>query len=165
MSRRLWWLGVLLIAACGGGGHGREPGTHVQRNGRQPIEPLADHPQLGILRLRAGHRSAHFVITALAPPEHTFDVKIVAPARADVAVRIRTWYGVDLGVEDSTTRDKAFCAVKGRRSVCDLLFPELEAQRAGPWTVIALDRSRSPATVRISVTFSRACGRSNLPPC
>jgi hypothetical protein len=35
------------------------------------------------------------------------------------------------------------------------LFPELEAQRAGPWTVIATKRSPAPATVRISVTFSR----------
>jgi hypothetical protein len=92
-------------------------------------------------------------------------VKIAAPARADVAVRIDTWYGVHLGVEDSTTNDKAFCAVRDNRSVCDLPFPELEAQRAGPWTVIATDLSRTPATVRVAVTFSRACGRSNLLPC
>lgn len=163
LSGRQWWLGFLLLAACGGAGH--EAVTQVQRDARQPIEPLADHPQVGLLHLRAGHWSAHFAITALSPPEHTYEVKIVAPARANVAVRIHTWYGVDLGIEDSTIKDKASCVLKGKRSVCDLLFPQLEAQRAGSWTVIATDRSRSAATVRIAVTFSRACGRSNLPPC
>jgi hypothetical protein len=164
-GRCFWRLSLLLVAGCGGGGHGQRLTTHVQREVRPPIEPLAEYPQVGVLHLRDGHWSDHFLITALAPLSHTYDVKIVAPARVDVAVRIHTWYGVDLGVEPSTVTDKQFCTVRGPRSVCDLPFPELEAQRAGPWTVIAADRSRSPATVRIAVTFSRACGRSNLPPC
>jgi hypothetical protein len=104
------------------------------------------------------------MITALSPPTHTYNVKIVAPARAAVAVRIHTWYGVDLGVIDSTN-GKPWCAVRGKRSVCVLPFPLLEAQRAGPWTVIATKRSRAPANVRIAVTFSQACGSMNLPAC
>lgn len=78
----------------------------------------------------------------------------MAPAAADVAVRMHTWYGADLGVADSTKYDQS-CTMTGERSVCELLFPELEAQRAGPWTVIATKRSRPAATVRITVTFSR----------
>jgi hypothetical protein len=104
------------------------------------------------------------MITALSPPIHTYNVQIVAPARADIAVRIRTWYGVDLGVIDSTN-EKPWCTVRGKRSVCVLPPPLLEAQRAGPWTVIATKRSRPPATVRIAVTFSQACGSTNLPAC
>ncbi len=163
--RRVRWFGLLLIAACGAGSHDHKSVTQVRRGIAEPVERLAGRPQVGVLHLDRGDWSARFTISALSPPTHTYDIKIVTPARVDLAVRIHTWYGVDLGVEDSTTTDKQSCAVRGGRSVCDLLFPELEAQRAGPWTVIATDRSRSPATVRIAVTFSRACGRSNLPPC
>ena len=164
-SSRLWWLVCLtLVSGCGGGGRGHKLATRGQAGTRQPGEALAGHPQVGVLHLPAGHSSARFTITALSPPHHEYDVQIVAPASANVAVRIHTWYGTDLGVTYFNA-DNRGCTVRGTRLVCALLFPLLEAQRAGPWTVIATKRSRSPATVRIAVTFSRACNGAILPPC
>jgi hypothetical protein len=115
---------------------------------------LTARPQVGVLRMAAGHAIARFQIMALAPPKHSFDVRVVAPASADIGVRIRTWYGQALRVLDST-RDRGSCRVRRKRSVCSLAFPRLEAQRAGCWTVIATKRSRPPALVRIAVIFNR----------
>jgi hypothetical protein len=95
------------------------------------------------------------MITALAPPRHHYDIRIVAPASADVGVHILTWYEQSLDVIAST-RSKAWCHVRARRSICFLPFPRLEAQLAGPWTVIASKRSEPSATVRVVVTFSHA---------
>lgn len=137
----------VVLAACGGG--------TVSSRGSAKKEPLDGRPQIGVLSLHRGSASAGFTITALAPPRHTYDVQITAPARVNVAVRIHTWYGVDLGVVDST-HEPQWCKASGARSTCSLLFPELEAQRAGPWRVIASKRSGPAVVVRVAVTFSTA---------
>jgi hypothetical protein len=93
-------------------------------------------------------------VTALDPPTHTTHVEIVAPASADVGVRIRTWYGQYLGVVTST-KNTDWCHLRPRVSVCQVGFPLLEAQRGGPWTVIVTKRSAPAATVKVEVTFQR----------
>jgi hypothetical protein len=154
IRRWLRWLVCLALVAGCGGGAGRGVVTRPRHGVPPPSGTLGGHPQVGVLRLQAGRSSAHFKITALSPPHHTYNVQIIAPAATDLAVRIRTWYGVDLGVTDSTTKEKdKLCKASANRIVCNYLFPELEAQRAGPWTVIATKHSRPPATVRIAVTF------------
>jgi hypothetical protein len=95
---------------------------------------------------------------ALDPPTHVFDVRIVAPASADVRVRMRTANGRLLRILDST-RIADWCQLRRGRSVCLVTFPLLEAQREGLWTVIVRKRSDPAATVRVGVIF-----RSPSPP-
>ena len=117
-------------------------------------EALAGRPQIGYLRLPAGQSSARFTITALAPPTHTYDVFVETTASADVSVYFKTWYGQTLGAQYSTQGTLASnCVVTGTRMACLSHFPELGAQRAGPWTVIATKRSGPPVSLRVSVTF------------
>jgi hypothetical protein len=102
-----------------------------------------------------GPSTARFEITALAPPRHTWDVRVAAPSDADVGARIRTWYGQRLRVLDST-RDRSSCRIEASRSVCSLAFPRLEVQRPGAWTVIVTKRSMPPARVRVTVIFNES---------
>jgi hypothetical protein len=77
---------------------------------------------------------------------------VTAPFAADVSVHIHTWYGVDLGVLDST-HDSAWCTTRAGRLTCLTHLPILEAQLAGRWTVIATKRSGPAATVTIAIIF------------
>jgi hypothetical protein len=117
-------------------------------------ESFSGQPQGATFRMAPGRSTARFKITALDPPTHVYDVRIVAPDSADVGVRIHTWYGGTLHVLGST-RDPDWCKVRRRRSVCQLPFPLLEAQRPGLWTVIVTKRSDAAATVKVAVTFRR----------
>jgi hypothetical protein len=130
------------------------PKTDATHPSAATISTLAGRPQAAFLRLGRGRSSARYTITALSPPTHTYDVRIVAPVSAAISVRIRTWYATSLSVLN-TTRDKTWCNTRGTRSICLLRFPRLEAQQAGPWTVIASKRSQPAATVRVAVTFSK----------
>jgi hypothetical protein len=67
-------------------------------------------------------------------------------------VRMRTANGRLLRILDSTRTSD--CRVRRRRSICELYFPILEAQLAGPWTVMVTKRSDPPTNVRVEVTFS-----------
>jgi hypothetical protein len=100
-----------------------------------------------------GHSRAKFIVIALDPPTHVFDIRIVAPESADVRVRMRTANGRLLYILDST-QSKDWCKVRHRRSICQLPFPKLEAQLGGRWTVIVIKRSDPPASVSVHVTFS-----------
>ena len=125
-------------------------------------ESPSGRPQIGNLRLSAGQSSAHFTITALSPPTHTYNVLVETAASADVSVYFQTWYGQTLGAQYSTQGTLASdCVVTGTRMACLSHFPELGAERAGPWTVIASKRSGPAVSVRVSVTFQTVfCGRS-----
>jgi hypothetical protein len=114
---------------------------------------LVGQLQARTLDLPAGRSSARFEITALAPSRHTWDMRVSAPAEADVGVWIRTWYGQRLRVLDST-RDRSSCRLAASRSVCSLAFPRLEAQRPGAWTVFVAKRSTQSAQVRVSLVFN-----------
>jgi hypothetical protein len=108
-----------------------------------------------VLRLAAGRSAAHFTIVAPPPPKYTWNVLVAAaPATADVAVKIHTWYGADLQVLTST-HDAEWCTPSATRSTCVLPFPLLEAQQAGRWTVIATKPSGPSATVHIVITFNK----------
>lgn len=147
-----------LSSGCVGG---EETSTSREPSGPTSSEPIGTDPaslvgnvQSRTLELPNGVSRASFKITALPPPEHTWDVYVDAPTRADVAVRIRTWYGTRLRVLDSTD-DKTSCDMQAGRSVCSLAFPRLEAQRPGEWTVIVVKRSQPAARVRVEVIFNQ----------
>jgi hypothetical protein len=151
-------LAVFIGGGCSGGDKRSMPATPAPSGSTttaaaNPIS-LIGAPQGQTLEMPAGRSTAKFTITALPPPEHTWDVYVDAPATADVAVRIRTWYGQPLRVLD-TTHDPTSCDVKDARSVCSLAFPRLEAQRPGEWTVIVTKRSEPQARVRVEVIFNR----------
>jgi hypothetical protein len=152
-------LAAFLGGGCSGGDKGGMPTTPA-RSGSTTTATAADpaaligRPQGQTLEMPVGRSTAKFTITALPPPEHTWDVYVDAPATADVAVRIRTWYGQPLRVLD-TTHDPTSCHVKDARSVCSLAFPRLEAQRPGEWTAIVTKRSEPQARVRVEVVFNR----------
>jgi hypothetical protein len=148
----------LAISACGAA----RPAAPIPQpqaphaSNRSPISPaqLLDRAQQAVLLLPRGRSTAQFVITALPPPTHIWTVLISASASADFEVHIRTWYGTWLGVLP-TTHNHEWCRNAGTEVRCALTFPELEAQRAGSWTVIARKRSYPAARVHIRVTFSR----------
>jgi hypothetical protein len=152
-------LTAFIGGGCSGGDKGSMPatpapsGSTTTATAANPIS-LIGAPQGQTLEMPAGRSTAKFTITALPPPEHTWDVHVDAPSTADVAVRIRTWYGQPLRVLD-TTHDPTSCDVKDARSVCSLAFPRLEAQRPGEWTVIVTKRSEPQARVRVEVIFNR----------
>jgi hypothetical protein len=153
-------LAVLTGSGCTGGGEAGmptapRPSTSATSATATDPAALVGTPQGQTLQMPVGGATAKFTITALPPPEHTWDVRVDAPATADVAVRIRTWYGQRLRVLD-TTHDPTSCDVQGARSVCSLAFPRLEAQRPGEWTVIVAKRSEPRARVRVEVIFSEA---------
>jgi len=121
---------------------------------RSSTPTLDGRPQVGTLLLAKGRSSAHFAITALTPSTHTYDVLVETAASADVSVYFQTWYGQTLGAQYSTQGTLASnCVVTGARMTCLSHFPELGAERAGTWTVIASKRSGPSAAVRVSVTF------------
>jgi hypothetical protein len=119
----------------------------------QAVHPLEGKPQRQTLRLAAGNATGRFEVTAFDPPTHTYDVRVRTDASADISVWIRTWYGQHLRVLDSIEGDSS-CHVRNGEADCLFFFPALEAQRAGPWTVIARKRSGPPVTVRIEVMFN-----------
>jgi hypothetical protein len=142
----------VVIPACQNGESGSSSlaDSSAAREDRQLVGEAQGHS----LEMNRGRSVVRFPITALPPPEHTFDVYVEAPATADVGVRMRTWYGQRLSVLRST-RDRTSCSIRGRHVVCQLAFPRLEAQRPGEWTVVVIKRSRPPARVRVEVTFQR----------
>lgn len=94
-------------------------------------------------------------ITAPDPPTHTWEVRIEQPSSAAVAVRIRTWYGNDFHVFDSSAgSESSGCEPRGARRLCVARFPALEAQRAGTWTLVVEKLSKPPAKVSIEIEFT-----------
>jgi hypothetical protein len=143
---------ALAVAACSGGGSARGTPSHGTKIVR--TDGVVERPQPAELVLFAGRSSARYRITAPSPAKYTFDVSVTAPASANVAVNMRTWYGTTLTVLDST-HDRAWCSRRGSHDICFLPFPFLPAQLAGTWTVIASKQSGPPATVRVVVTFAK----------
>jgi hypothetical protein len=144
------------VGGCTWGNEETEPvsTTRSATDAATGPENLSGTPQGATFRMAPGRSTVRFKITALDPPTHVYDVRIVAPDSADIGVRIHTWYGTTLHVLGST-RDPDWCKVRRRRSVCQLSFPLLEAQRPGLWTVIVTKRSDAAATVKVAVTFRR----------
>jgi hypothetical protein len=106
----------------------------------------------GTLELEEGLSSATFSLLAPDPPRHSFDVQAdIAPADGEIAVDIETWYGETLHV--LRPGDRSSCHVGTKSARCAVALPALEAQRGGPWTVVARKRSIAPATARVRVTF------------
>jgi hypothetical protein len=148
---------VLLVAGgCSRGGNGNPSPSPTSTAEEEPVvqaETLSGKPQGATLTMTRGHSRAKFIVIALDPPTHVFDIRIVAPESADVRVRMRTANGRLLYILDST-QSKDWCKVRHRRSICQLPFPKLEAQLGGRWTVIVIKRSDPPASVSVHVTFS-----------
>ena len=112
-------------------------------------------PQAANLAMSRGRSSAQYVITAPDPARYGFDVSVTAPASIDVAVSIRTWYGAIFPSILSSSHQSGTCRLKDSEDFCFELFPLLEAQRAGAWTVVAAKQSGPAATVRIVITFAK----------
>jgi hypothetical protein len=144
--------GALGLSGCASG-RSAPRAAQPPRSETGATAALVGRPQAAVLQLARGNSTTKFTISALPPPTHTWSVAIDAPAKADVEVHILTWYGAWLSVLD-TTRERQSCAITGTQTHCLLSFPLLEAQRAGPWTVIARKRTDPSATVRIQVTFN-----------
>jgi hypothetical protein len=116
---------------------------------------LAGRPQAANLALASGRSSAHYMITAPDPARYGFHIGVTAPASIDVAVSIHTWYGAVFPSILISSHQSGTCRLKGSQDICFELFPLLEAQRAGAWTVVAAKQSGPAATVRIIITFAR----------
>jgi hypothetical protein len=139
---------VLASAACTG---------RASTGQREPVHAgttsVIGRPQAASLAMASGRSSAHYVITAPDPARYGFDVGVTAPASIDVAVSVHTWYGAVSPSILISSRQSGTCRLKGSQDICFELFPLLEAQRAGAWTVVAAKQSGPAATVRIVITF------------
>ena len=102
------------------------------------------------LELPRGTARMRAAIPAPSPLRHAFDVLVVAPARADVAVEIATPSGHRLRVLGSTRRE---CRARRPFRTCFLHFPRLEAVSGGTWTLVVTKRTAAPARVRVDVSF------------
>jgi hypothetical protein len=104
------------------------------------------------LKLKRGRSSARFTLLAPNPPQHTFTVAAdIAPRDSKINIEIVTWYGQQLHVLRAA--DRSWCHLAAQRARCQLPFPALEAQRAGPWTVVVRKQSTPPATATVRVSF------------
>lgn len=104
--------------------------------------------------LPPGRAVRRFAIRVPRPPAHTWEVRVTQPGPADVAVRIRTWYGAAFRVFESTAgADAAACRRRSGAKLCVARFPALEAQRGGEWTVAVEKRSAASAEVRVEIEF------------
>jgi hypothetical protein len=124
---------LLVAGGCSGGGNGSARPTPTLDGGAETTaraERLSGKSQGATLTIARGRSRARFNVTALDPPTHVFDVRIVAPASADVRIRMRTANGRLLYILDST-RSKDWCKVRHGRSTCRLPFPRLEAHSEG----------------------------------
>jgi hypothetical protein len=119
-------------------------------------------PQRALLSLPIGRSSVHFRIKAPSPARYIFDIALDLPAAAHIVVQFRTWYGAVLDIldyrpgeqsESSTVMRSTGCEANGSRLKCMQHYPLLEAQKAGPWTIVVLKRSRPAANVGVTVTF------------
>jgi hypothetical protein len=115
-------------------------------------ERLAELSPVRRLALPRGRATVRATVPAPHPPQHAFDVLVVAPERADVAVEIATPSGHRLRILESTRRE---CRARRPLRTCFLHFPRLKAVRGGRWTIVATKRSVAPARVRVDVSFRR----------
>jgi hypothetical protein len=103
------------------------------------------------LALPRGAATARAKISAPSPQTHAFDVFVVAPAAADLGIRIETPSGHRLRILESTQSHD--CNPRPPLRTCFLHFPRLEAPRSGVWTIVLTKRSTAPAHVRIDISF------------
>jgi hypothetical protein len=98
-----------------------------------------------------GAARARAEISAPSPQKYASDVFVVAPAGADVGIRIETPTGHRLRILEST-RSRA-CKLRPPLRTCFMRFPRLEAPGSGVWTIVLTKRSIAPAQVRVDVSF------------
>jgi hypothetical protein len=144
---------ALGLIACGSGAGARpaQQPTPAGATRASPV-PFVGRPQSAVLRLAAGRSTSHFVITAV--PKDPWDLRVSAPAAADVAVQAQKQDGELLYLLE-TTREPGVCTVTRGRSHCLLRFAIGANQARGRWTVTAAKRAGPAAAARIEVTFHR----------
>jgi hypothetical protein len=149
--------GALGMVACGSD----IPATTAKQSKMSGTTPaavafLASRPQEAVLRLPAGRSTSRFEITAV--PHDEWDLRVSAPAKADLSVEALKPDGERLYLLE-TTRQRYPCAVTGGRSHCFLRFAIGANLAPGTWTIIATKRTEPAATARIQVTFHRPASR------
>jgi hypothetical protein len=141
---------AIASAACTGS---NSTGKHEREH--TGTTSVIGRPQAAKLAMSSGRSSAQYVITAPDPARYGFDVSVTAPASIDVTVSINTWYGAVFPSILSSSHQPGTCRLRGSEDICFELFPLLEAQRAGAWTVVAAKQSGPAATVRVVITFGK----------
>jgi hypothetical protein len=110
----------------------------------------------GLTRTLALDAQEHqtYLVEALDPPTHTFEVRLVVKPSARLSLWFLTPYGQRLDLVRSSTTDEG-CVAETDRIVCLEGFPALEAQRGGEWTLHVRNASGRPTAAEITVTFTR----------
>lgn len=103
------------------------------------------------LTLPRGASVARSRFVAPRGSSRTFDVFVVAPARADIGLRMVTSSGETLHVLGSTRSGE--CKVRPPLRTCLLHVRSGSAIRSGVWTIVAVKRSLVRAQVRVDVSF------------
>jgi hypothetical protein len=109
----------------------------------------------GVTRTLALDAREHqtYLVQALDPPTHTFEVRLVVEPLARLSLWFRTPYGQRLDLVRSSITDEG-CLAETDRVVCIQEFPALEAQRGGEWTLHVRNLSGRPTAAEITVTFT-----------
>jgi len=102
--------------------------------------------------LEAGEHET-YLVRALDPPTHSFEVRLVVKPRADLRLWFVTPYGQRLDLVRSSTTDEG-CVTGTKWIVCLQEFPALEAQHGGDWALHVRNASGRSVTSEITVTFT-----------
>lgn len=96
-----------------------------------------------VRRFGEGMVTLTYLIEALDPPRHPYDVRIEAPAGTGLEMWMTTPYRATLQVTQDTLQTQA-CGRQDGRLSCVFHFPALEAQDAGRWTAHVVKRTNRP---------------------
>lgn len=106
------------------------------------------------LRLGRGPTSRGYQLVAPDPARQQLTVVVTAPRAAEVRVWLQTGSSMRLPVLGST-RDATSCHPTGRRSRCVVRFGAFDGEDPGLWTATITKQSSPPATIQVTVTFTR----------
>jgi hypothetical protein len=97
------------------------------------------------------HPTARARITTPAG-QHALTVFVIAPARADVEVRLETARGERIPIVDST-RHLGRCNTRPPYRLCFVLIPAEDAPPGGAWTIVATSHAERRTRVRVDINL------------
>ena len=141
---------AITTAACQGSDATSTADGRAPSGGSSPQAPLRTSAHLD---LAAGERAVSFHVSAPDPNTYSFVVYVSMSRRSVLNVGLRTQPGEVLHVL-SRERTKQACRMSAGGWRCKVIFPVLEAQPAGQWTMLVRKLSQPPVRLEFRVVFS-----------
>jgi hypothetical protein len=144
---------MLLAASCT-----NEPVTNTSSSASPNSSLTAHSPEQASLRtqntvaLAQGTQEEAFEFVAPDPRTHSFQVNVLFPANADIALTFVTPEEARLEILDDTIAAEQ-CSSEGGKTLCHMEFPALEAWTAGTWTAQVTKQSPESASVVVTIEW------------